>query len=287
MTGSDHARYEELVAGHALDALEPEDEQELLAHLRTCAACERDLAQHRETLARLASVADAGPPPSALWESVRRAVLEQSGGTSFEPPAPRAAEAPAGLPSQTPQPREAPGAGAGAGHSARLRGVRARQRDHQRRGLAWAALGLAVVLVGGLTGGLVHEHSARQAESARADRLAAAVRAVQTGSARTVSLKSGGGEVAALAVVSADHLSLVVGDLPVNDPETSVYVLWSGTATGRVTAVATFDVKEGGVDVLRDVTLPTGSPTLLAITKEPGRTAPARTAQKPVAAAQI
>ena len=36
-----HERFEELAAGHALGALEPEDEQAFLAHVPACARCER------------------------------------------------------------------------------------------------------------------------------------------------------------------------------------------------------------------------------------------------------
>jgi len=48
-----HALYDQLAVGHALSALEPEDEQAFLAHLPGCAACERALAEHTETLAHL------------------------------------------------------------------------------------------------------------------------------------------------------------------------------------------------------------------------------------------
>ena len=45
-----HERFEELAVGHALAALEPEDEQTFLLHLRGCAACERAVAANSETL---------------------------------------------------------------------------------------------------------------------------------------------------------------------------------------------------------------------------------------------
>ena len=59
-----HDRFDELAVGHALSALEPEDEVVFLAHLPGCASCERALADHRETLGHLAyAAADEEPPP--------------------------------------------------------------------------------------------------------------------------------------------------------------------------------------------------------------------------------
>lgn len=71
MTG--HERFEELAAGHALNALEPEDEQAFLAHFEGCAECRRSLAEFSEVAAGLAlgSTDEGEPdPPARLWESI-------------------------------------------------------------------------------------------------------------------------------------------------------------------------------------------------------------------------
>jgi hypothetical protein len=49
-----HELFEQLAVGHALNALEPEDEQTFLKHLLGCAPCERAVAEHLETLTHLA-----------------------------------------------------------------------------------------------------------------------------------------------------------------------------------------------------------------------------------------
>lgn len=65
-----HQPWDELVAAHALDALEPSEEQRLLAHLDACSECRRRLDEFNLVAAQLGSLADdEGDPPS--WEHVR------------------------------------------------------------------------------------------------------------------------------------------------------------------------------------------------------------------------
>ncbi|MHB8451095.1 MAG: hypothetical protein ACYDAQ_11690 [Mycobacteriales bacterium] len=64
---SSHEAFEELAAGHALHALEPEDEQALLAHLPGCSTCQAALAEMQAVAAQLAgAVPDEAPPPELL-----------------------------------------------------------------------------------------------------------------------------------------------------------------------------------------------------------------------------
>jgi len=84
MSRSDqHERYEELAAGYALGALEPEDEQTFLTHLHGCARCERDLAVHLSTLTHLAYAPDAAEPPASLLDGIRAGVLASGRGSSL------------------------------------------------------------------------------------------------------------------------------------------------------------------------------------------------------------
>lgn len=252
-----HARYEELVVGLALSALEPEDEQLLQAHLAACAACERDLARHRETLGHLAYAVEAETPPPTLWEGIRGAVIAESGAGAF--------------------------ATSSGSRVVELDDARRRRGlSPRRRAATWASVAAALVLVGSLGAGVVrvqHEHSA-------SDRLAAAVRAVETSPGRTVPMADGDGTVRAVAVVQADHLSLIVDGLARNDTRSSVYVLWGQSGADPATALATFDVSDSDLQVLRDLALPTvGTPVpqLFVITREPGRTAPLVSQQKALA----
>lgn len=267
-----HARYEELVAGYALAALEPEDEQVLLAHLPACAACERELAAYTETLASLSASADDPAPPPALWEAIRREVEATSPGAFGS-----AGPTPSPVPAQAEQPAPVD-----------LSAARARreERSRLRRPATWASVAAALVLV---VGGFSVVQGLRG--DSRADQLAAAVRAVETGPARTVPLKDAEGRVTAVAVVQADGMSLIVDGLARNDTADSVYVLWGQRGAGAAQAVATFDVTEDGrLDVVRDLPLPDvdgALPELLVLTKEPGRTPPAVTQQRALATGRL
>ena len=247
-----HERYEELVAGYALSALEPEDEQELLRHLPTCAACERDLAVHRETLAHLAFAGDTVQPPASLWEGIRSEVLSSGAPVTF----PRPAAAPDDL--------------------AR---ARARRSSRGARAVPWIAAAAAAVLALGLAGWNVALQRDRDQLS---DRYMAAVRAVESGPAQTVPLAGPDGDVAAVAVVGREQVSLVVRTLPPNDVTSNVYVLWGKWGDGPVEPLGTFDVRTPGTEVVGGLELPGPSrraPDLMAITREPGRTAPPATQQ--------
>jgi anti-sigma-K factor RskA len=69
-----HEHWEELAAGHALSALEPDEEAAFLAHLATCESCAEVLADHALVAAQLgALVDDAEEAPS--WERIRAGIL--------------------------------------------------------------------------------------------------------------------------------------------------------------------------------------------------------------------
>jgi len=264
MASSPHARFEELVAGFALSALEPEDEQELVRHLPACAACERDLAEHRETLAHLAYAADLGEPPASMWDAVRASVTEVSGPSAFSRPA--AVPPPVVDLAQARRRRTA--------------------SPKVRRIAAWTSVAAGVALVGTLGYGLASTQQQRDEQGAASARLQAAVRAVETSPASTVPLTGKDGRVTAVAVVQADRLSLIVDGLARNDAATSVYVLWGQSGAEQARALATFDVQHGSLDVVRDLPLSLGgrpAPELYVITKESGRTAPASSLQPALA----
>jgi hypothetical protein len=70
-----HEQWEELAAGYALHALEPDEELRFTEHLRTCSICADVLRDHELVAAQLAALAheeDAAPP---AWNSVRQAVV--------------------------------------------------------------------------------------------------------------------------------------------------------------------------------------------------------------------
>ena len=169
MTADQHDRFDELVAGHALSALEPEDEQLLLGHLPSCAACERALDVHRETLASLAYAVEPPPPlPGAVWDGIREQVHGASP-TSFSPPT---------ADEHLPVPVD-------------LAQERLRRRGVRRTAIVASAAALA--LVPGLGAWNLSLQRDRDGSSPPPTRLAAAVRAVETAPATTVPLRTAAG----------------------------------------------------------------------------------------------
>jgi hypothetical protein len=252
MTRDEHARFEELAAGHALNALEPGDEQVFLAHLAGCAVCERAFAEHLETAAHLAYAADPVPLPDALLGRIR-AEVNASGRAMPEAPA------------------------------VSLDAERARRRLPALSRATLGAAAAAVLVLALLSWNLTLMHG-RSATEQRADQLASAVSVLEHGD-RLVPLADESGRSVATAVMEGDRrMSLVVDGLPANDRSSSTYVLWQTGATGA-RAVGAFDVRGDGIDVLRDMTVDTtfAGWNAFAVTREPGRTAPSVPGSAPVA----
>ncbi len=67
----DHTVWQELLAGHALNALDPAEEAEMLAHLAGCADCRAELDEHALTAAHLAALADDESDTAPGWSDIR------------------------------------------------------------------------------------------------------------------------------------------------------------------------------------------------------------------------
>ena len=74
---STHEQWDELAAGYALDALEPEEQAEFVEHLSGCARCHELVDQHSLVAAQLGSLAggDVSPPP---WSAMRTGIVGPS-----------------------------------------------------------------------------------------------------------------------------------------------------------------------------------------------------------------
>jgi hypothetical protein len=71
-----HDEWDELAAGYALDALEPDEELLFTDHLSTCDECAAMLPDHELVAAALGSLAYAdGDPAAPAWAAVRDAVV--------------------------------------------------------------------------------------------------------------------------------------------------------------------------------------------------------------------
>lgn len=263
-----HQPFEELAVGHALSALEPEEESQFLAHLGACARCERAVADHQATLAHLAHAAPTPEPPPSLLEGIRAGIrAEPRGVAPGWRPAPAAA---------------APEQVVNLGERRRRRSIPVR-RSHLLTSVA--AVAALLLGLGGWNASLQRDNGE---QSSQLDSMASAVRALESPDTRTVRLTSPEGDVKAVAVMQGEQMSLVVDGLAPNAGET-VYVLWGQSSYGDVRAVGTFDVAMTELEVLDGMRLEPsiGDVTALMVTHEKGRTPPAMTTQPVVARGDV
>lgn len=258
-----HQLYEELAAGHALHALEPQDEELFRLHLLGCGRCERELDLHRETAAHLAYGAGNDVLPDGLFDRIRGAVVAHSGEDVFAVSVEQPARPVASL-------------------------ATARRRRAFPRPAVLVSAAAAVALVLGLVGSNVALRQDRVDQLASSDRLTEAVRTLKEGPGRSVPLLDGQRRVAAVAVVQGDEVSLVVEGLAANAPD-STYVLWEQSRFGGLQAIGTFDVRDDGVEVVEDLPLAYGRDGVaaFAITRERGRTPPSRPLTAPLASGAV
>lgn len=247
MTARDNAHelYEQLAVGHALAALEPEDEHAFLAHLSSCAACEAAVAEHTETLSHLAYGTAAAEPPASLLEGIREGVRESGRAGAFPAPSSLAA-------------------------------ARERRRHPTMRmstGLVGAAAALVMVMaLVFVNRGLQSTNNDLRAADAR---LSSVVTSLVHEGSRRVNL-TGGGETSAVAVLNGSDVSLVMRGIAANDTSNSIYVLWQRSRFGVVRPVGTFDVRSTDIAVVNHLRLTGDAGTVqsLIVTREQGRTAP-------------
>ena len=263
-----HQPFDELAVGHALSALEPDDESRFSAHLAACARCEQAVAEHQATLAHLAHAAPAVEPPPSLLEGIRTGIATERRDldAAWQP------ELPAARSEQVVELSE------------RRRTSIPVRRSHL---LASAAAVAALLLgLGGWNASLQRDNAE---QSSQLEDFAGAVRALESPDTRTVRLTSPEGEVQAVAVMQGEQMSLVVDGLKPN-PDDTVYVLWGQSSYGDVRAVGAFDVATGGeLQVLGGMRLEpsVGDVTKLMVTHEQGRTPPPLTNQPVLVAGDV
>lgn len=256
-----HQPFDELAVGHALSALEPEEESRFLAHLASCARCERAVVEHQATLAHLAHAAPTLEPPPAVLEGIRAGI---QGDARDRGPG-----------------REAgPATASGSARVADLSEHRRRRSIPVRRSHLLTSAAAVAALLLGLGGWNASLQRDNAEQSSRLDSMASAVRALESPDTRTVRLTSPEGEVKAVALMQGEQMSLVVDGLEPN-PDDTVYVLWGQSSYGDVRAVGAFDVSRPDLEVLDGMRLEpsVGDVTTLMVTCEQGRTPPAHTEQ--------
>jgi hypothetical protein len=259
---ADHESWDELLAGHALHALEQDDERRLEQHAVDCDTCQSQLADFEAVAADLGRALPPVPPPSGGKERLRAALASAERPTQAARTtaiaSQRVSAGPAGPPPR--RDRNRPGDG------------RARRVS---RALVAGMAAITLLAAGAIGYGLHQRHVA----SDRASKLATAeqlLRGIATGQ-RTVVMQSSG-DARGRVVQSDEHIWLVADGLAPNNPSSSVYVLWATTPQGEMSAVATFDVGKDGVAIVNRAALPDDAAAVpaFAVSHEEGRTAPAR-----------
>jgi hypothetical protein len=213
-----HEHWDELAVGHALGALEPEDEQAFAGHVRDCSQCGRMLADMEAVTAQLAYGVEAAEPPPALRESIMAEVRGSDRVTVVRDRPPVV----------TPMRRRTP-----------------RLPSFDR---SWLATAAALVLVVGLAGWNLQLRSDNAAKSRALAVRDAAFRAGIDPAAQSVSLE-GPGKPRAEVFVKDGKAWLVVDGFGRNDTSDQVYVLWKDVG-GQMHGVNKFDVVHDGVNVI-------------------------------------
>jgi len=255
----DHAPFDELVAGYALDALDPADEQLFLRHLPGCRRCQHALGDYLEITAALAGTEQDGPgqPGPQLRDRILAATAAGQEDHDHVP-----AAAPAG-------PAPAPGPGPG------------RRHGLTRRRAILASAAAAVLIAGGAVAGGLAAHG-----SGASPPLASCAAAAQC---RDLTLTSSStGKAAARLVIRDGTAWLVPSGLPANNTSRQIYVLWQITGAHTPRAVGSFDVSSDHGQPVRvgPLAVPYKGTWAFAVSRENGRVIPARPSH-PVALGQV
>jgi hypothetical protein len=252
-----HSEWEALAAGHAFNALEPEDEDAFLRHLTGCDRCRRDLESYQGVGAGMAYAAEPAEPPADFGRRIMEAA---------------ARERPLTPPKTVPlfrEPRRTPRAPREAG--------RVWQPTFRLASLGTAA---AFVLLLALTGWNVMLRGDAAATRSALNRRTAALRCLTAEDSARATLAAGK-DRRGTACVGGGRAYVFVDRLTPNDTASSVYVFWYQDRAQGLHAVAPFDVPESGT-ALFELPMNAGPDDVqaVAISLEPGRGMPTKPTQQ-------
>jgi hypothetical protein len=276
---SEHEKWDEMLAGYVLNALEPAEQEDFETHLQGCDECQAEVDQLAYITADLARALPAAPALPGGRERLMAAIHAESAeaGLPSQPPElpaePVATRPTTPISSVPPAPVSASAEPVAADELAQRRDRKA--RPERRWQLTAAAAALVVIAAGGY--GL----SQHRAADRRSDQLAAAEQVLQgVATGRTVALQpseSAGENSARAGVVQQGRtVTFAAKGLTPNDTDASIYVLWASNSQDKMVAVATFDAKEGQIADVVGAKLPTSVAIkpIYAVSLEKGRTAP-------------
>jgi anti-sigma-K factor RskA len=269
----DHARYDELTAGYALDALDPQDLDDFEAHLPGCARCQDAVARFADITAALAQTAPAAEPSPDLGDRIMAAVARE--------PAP-AGQTGSGSPSVRRLHGSSRPADGRRATQHRTTARSGRPRRPMRVALAGAAAAAALIAGGATYAGLHGGASTPQAPAAGC---------AQARTCREIVLTDASSRTPAARLIIADGTAwLVPSGLAADNTAQQVYVLWQITGGHTPLAVGSFDVR-GHLSANHPIrigalAIPYSGTWAFAVSLEHGRTIPAKPSH-PVALGQV
>jgi hypothetical protein len=233
MTDENHELWEALAVGHAMRALEPADDAQFREHVATCAQCAAVLAEAEGLMESLAMAAEPAPPPPALRERVL-AISRDSGA------------------------RVAPVVGDELG---RRRSLRSRLTPVTR----WVVVAAAVSAIAssGLTYALVHNSAHFRIDYAASP----GYQCLTDATCQRMPLVSPDKRTIGAVVLEKGKAYIMSPELA-KSGATDQYVVWTGDATGKMTAVEAFRVTGDGIYHALEKVPSLSGVTAMAISRE-------------------
>jgi hypothetical protein len=283
----EHAQFDELAAGYALHALEPEDERQFLRHLSDCPRCREALSDYTEVAAALADNPSTIEPSPQLGDRIMAAIANEPAGGAGRPhqqvSAGRDASNDRDSTHRDSTGRDSTGPGGQGGDKLPAGVSDLSERRHRRRLVAIVASAAAAIVIAGGTiwGGLASSGGSSPSQPT------AGCMSGQT--CRQVLLTDAHSHAPAGKVVISGHtVWLLPSGLPADNTTRQIYVLWQITGAHTPMAVGSFDVTGHGDQPVRigSLAVPYRGTWAFAVSIEHGRTIPA-TPSHPVALGQV
>jgi hypothetical protein len=277
----EHAHYDELAAGYALHALDPEDERQFLRHLSDCPRCREALSDFTEVAAALADNPSTVEPSPQLGERIMAAIANEpaAGGGQVPRQAGTGPEDRADPNSADPNSvrRDGPGRRVPAG----VADLSERRRRRRLVAIVASAAAAVVIAGGSIWGGLAASRGSSPSQPTADCMRGQTCRQVLLTDARS---HAPAGKV----VISGQTVWLLPSGLPTDDTTRQVYVLWQITGAHTPLAVGSFDVTGHGDKPVRigPLAVPYRGTWAFAVSIEHGRTIPA-TPSRPLALGRV
>jgi anti-sigma-K factor RskA len=231
MTDEEHDLWEALAVGHAMRALEPADDAQFRAHLATCDRCAQVLAESEDLVESLASAVEPMEPPASLRERVL-AISRDSGA------------------------RVAPVV---TDDLAKRRAMR-NAVSPMARWIAAAAV-VSAIASAAVTYGVVHEEH-------RINTASPGYICLTDPDCQHMPLVNGSKVIGAVVLDKDTGKAYIMSpELPKNS-DNDQYVVWTGDASGKMTALTAFRVTSGGAFNALDRVPSLGGVAAMAISLE-------------------